>query len=372
MTARAPRRLARILGRRTRPAEPLADALTTVDLDTDGWLLSSATGRRVRADLLAGHLADRLNPPSWATDIIVHVHGWRTEPDSAVRGARRLLTLMARQRAARAALYPRLDEDRWAPWTVVVRWPSSSALTKGGYQEVRERAHDMSAEGTGYAPHVLGHLLGYLHAERGDPAAPGTLRTRAGQYLHLVGHSFGGRFLCEAVTAAADAAHGDTLGWSTATHPSRPFTVDSLTVFQMAAPASAFDSTFRRLRPGPLGHTSPVGGPMVFTHSRYDRATGFWHLLGEGRSGIGHSGMRVTSATTLAEAGALAPSDVWSTRLLRADTPYPLRSLDHTFVNVDASWRYRSTRINPVGAHSDFYHPESAHLLLSLAEHSRP
>ncbi|MEU7606391.1 hypothetical protein AB0B78_32430 [Streptomyces sp. NPDC040724] len=213
---------------------------------------------------------------------------------------------------------------------------------------------------------MLGHLLGYLHAERGDPADR-TLRNRNGQYLHLVGHSFGGRFLCEAVTRAADAAKGETLGWSTATHPSRPFTVDSLTVFQMAAPTAAFDSLFTRLRPGPLGHTSPVGGPLVFTHSRHDRATGLWHLLGEGRTGIGHSGMHLSRA-----GDALAPHDVWTTRLLRADTPYPHRSLDHAFVNIDASWRYRSTRINPVGAHSDFYHPESAHLLLSLAEHSRP
>ncbi|UQX03633.1 hypothetical protein [Streptomyces sp. RerS4] len=358
--------------RHPRSAPPPPDALITVDLDTDGWLLSHATGRRVRADRLADHLSGRLSPPPWATDIIVHVHGWQTSPASAVRGAQRLLTLMSSQRGTRAALYPRLREERWAPWTVVVRWPSSSLPTQGGYERIRQRAHTMSTAGTGYAPHVLGHLLGYLHTERGNPKAK-TLQTRDGRYLHLIGHSFGGRFLCEAVTRAADAAHGSTLGWSTATHPSRPFTVDSLTVFQMAAPRTAFDSTFRRLRPGPLGHTSPVGGPMVFTHSRHDRATGFWHLLGEGRSGIGHSGMRLTSppGEPLPTEPTAAP-DVWSTRLLRADTPYPLTSLDHTFVNVDASWRYRSTRINPVGAHSDFYHPESAHLLLSLAEHSRP
>ncbi|MFJ6760622.1 hypothetical protein ACIQNK_37095 [Streptomyces sp. NPDC091273] len=364
MSSRRPRPFTLRPARRAAPA-PAPDALTTIDLDEDGWLVSAATGRPVRPDRLARYLADRLNPPSWATDVIVYVHGWRTSPASAARGAQRLLTLMDRQRAARTALYPRLS-GRYAPWTVVVRWPSSSKLTKGGYEEVRERAHAMSSAGTGYAPHVLGHLLGYLHAERGDPADR-TLRNRNGQYLHLVGHSFGGRFLCEAVTWAADAAKGDTLGWSTATHPSRPFTVDSLTVFQMAAPTAAFDSLFARLRPGPLGHTSPVGGPLVFTHSRHDRATGFWHLLGEGRSGIGHSGMRLSRA-----GDALAPNDVWTTRLLRADTPYPHQSLDHAFVNIDASWRYRSTRINPVGAHSDFYHPESAHLLLSLAEHSRP
>ncbi|WP_328739032.1 hypothetical protein OHA91_09385 [Streptomyces erythrochromogenes] len=363
MTERSPRRV-----HTRRPVRPTAlapDALTTVDLDKDGWLVSAATGRPVRADRLARYLAERLSPPSWATDIIVYVHGWRTGSRSAIRSAQRLLALMDRQHTARATLYPGLRE-RYAPWTVVVRWPSSSLITKGGYEKIRERAHAMSSGGTGYAPHVLGHLLGYLHAERGDPSDR-TLRTRGGQYLHLVGHSFGGRFLCEAVIRAADTEQGGTLGWSTTVHPSRPFTVDTLTVFQMAAPTEAFESLFKRLRPGPVGHTSPVGGPLVFTHSRFDRATGFWHLLGERKPGIGHSGMR------LSRAGAgLAPNDVWATRLLRADTPYPHTSLDHAFVNVDASWRYRSTRINPVGAHSDFYHPETAHLLLSLADHSRP
>ncbi|WP_336115695.1 hypothetical protein [Streptomyces sp. PTD9-10] len=351
-----------------RPADPLPDDIVTVDLDTDGWLLHSETGEPVRADRLERYLARRLAPPTWATDILVYVHGWQTGPAAAVRGAHRLVTLMERQRSARTALYPRLREG-FAPWTVVVRWPSSSRLSKNGYELIRERAHAMSTGHNGHAPHVLGQLLGYLHAERGDPTE-GTLRTRSGQYLHLVGHSFGGRFLCEAVTWAAEeeARRGGTLGWSTTTHPSLPFTVDSLTVFQMAAPRTAFDNTFHRLRPGPLGHESPVGGPLVFTHSRYDRATGFWHLLGEKVSGIGHSGMLLSSTPP----AGLAPNDVWSTRLLRADTPYPRESLDHTFVNVDASWRYRSTRLNPVGAHSAFYHLESAHLLLSLAEHSRP
>ncbi|MFL9684132.1 MULTISPECIES: hypothetical protein [Streptomyces] len=347
---------------------PPADSIAIVDLDTDGWLLHGETGEPVRADSLRRHLADRLSPPRWATDILVYVHGWQTGPSAAVRNAQRLLGLMERQQKVHAVLYPQLRAG-FAPWTVVVRWPSSSPLTRGGYERIRERAHAMSAGEEGYAAHVLGHLLGYLHAERGDPAE-GTLRTRGGQYLHLVGHSFGGRFLCEAVTwaAEAEAERGGSLGWRTTTHPSLPFTVDSLTLFQMAAPRTAFDTVFHRLRPGPLGHTSPVGGPLVFTHSRYDRATGFWHLLGEKSPGIGHSGMRLSATPP----PGLAPHDVWSTRLLRADTPYPRRSLDHTFVNIDASWRYRSSRLNPVGAHSDYYHPESAHLLLSLAEHSRP
>ncbi|MBB5935734.1 hypothetical protein [Streptomyces zagrosensis] len=351
--------------RRMPPLDPAA--FTTVDLDEDGWLLAPDTGEPVPADRLTDHLATWLRPPPWATDIVVYVHGWRTGDRAAVRNAQRLLALCHQQRSHRPHLYPRLYAAGcapWAPWTVVVRWPSSSRISYNGYYAIRRRAHAMSAPGKGYAPHVLGHLLGYLDAERGDPRAD-TLVTSSGQYLHLVGHSFGGRFLCEAVRWAATA--GDTLTWSIATHPSRPFTIDSLTAFQMAAPTNAFDGTFRALRPDVCGHQVPLGGPMVFTHSRHDRATGYCHLHAEHLPGIGHSGMRLSPAR-----GDLAPNDVWHTRLLRADTPYPRACLDHPFVNIDASWRYRNTRLNPIGAHSDYFHPESAHLLLSLAEWSRP
>ncbi|MEV6341344.1 hypothetical protein AB0M12_42320 [Nocardia vinacea] len=41
-------------------------------------------------------------------------------------------------------------------------------------------------------------------------------------------------------------------------------------------------------------------------------------------------------------------------------------------MNVDATWRYRRGRFwRPEGAHSDIWHPESAHLLLALAELAR-
>jgi hypothetical protein len=100
----------------------------------------------------------------------------------------------------------------------------------------------------------------------------------------------------------------------------------------------------------------------VLTHSRWDRATGFWHLRAEKAPGIGHSG---TGA---------APVPQFTTHLLPTTAIYPQQSLDHRVVNVDAGWRYRGTRHNrlsPTGAHSDFLHPESAHLLLTLAERSR-
>lgn len=56
----------------------------------------------------------------------------------------------------------------------------------------------------GYAEFFLASLLGYLHGERRQPQrGPDILRVEGGQYLHCVGHSFGGRFLGEAIAAAA-------------------------------------------------------------------------------------------------------------------------------------------------------------------------
>lgn len=52
------------------------------------------------------------------------------------------------------------------------------------------------------------------------------------------------------------------------------------------------------------------------------------------------------------------------------DGPYPLAALDHRFVSVDASGVFVRGH-GPAGAHSDHLRPESAHLLLSLADHAR-
>lgn len=57
-----------------------------------------------------------------------------------------------------------------------------------------------------------------------------------------------------------------------------------------------------------------------------------------------------------------------SIRLRRAGVPYHHEDFDAPIVNVDSTWRYRRGRFwRPEGAHSDIWHPESAHLLLSLA-----
>ncbi|GAQ58370.1 hypothetical protein [Streptomyces acidiscabies] len=328
-----------------------------IDLDKQGRL-TTGKGTPVPVNRVADHLATLLPLPTWATDIHVYVHGWQTPPAQATKAATQLLAQAVELYAKTPDRYPGLKADGYRPWCVVVRWPSSSlSKLKGGYTRIRDRAHAMSAEGKGHAPYVIGHLLGYLDGVRGDPKAPPVLAGRSGKYLHLMGHSFGGRFLCEAVQRAAEPPK--TLGWSTPYDPRRPFTVDSMLIFQMAAPRDAFTTHFDTLFPTPTHPGAPLRGPLVLTHSRWDRATGFWHLRAEKAPGIGHSG-----------AGA-APVPQFSTKLLRTTVPYPQLALDHRLVNVDADWLYRGSPLNPTGAHSDFHHPESAHLLLTLAERSR-
>lgn len=339
-----------------------AAAVEAIDLDETGWLLDADTGVPVPEHRLRDYFMERLAPPVWATDILVYVHGWQTSPGSAHHTAERLLALVHGNLEAAPARYPALAAEGFSPWCVVVRWPSSSPVTPSGYRRIRDRAHAMGArDGNGHAAHILGRVLGYLDAERADPGAAPVLANRDGQYLHLVGHSFGCRLLCEAVQWAADARLDDTLGWSAAGRsPSRPFTADSMLLFQMAARRDAFLSLFPCILPSDVHGGAPLRGPVVATYSRHDRATGFWHLRAERQPGIGHSGIGP------------APAPMFTTRLLPLDERYPLPALDHRFVNVDASDVYvRGRRLSPAGAHSDHVRPESAHLLLSLADYSR-
>jgi len=63
---------------------------------------------------------------------------------------------------------------------------------------------------------------------------------------------------------------------------------------------------------------------------------------------------------------------MFSTHMLPSHERYPLSALDHRLVNIDASHVYvRGSRLNPAGAHSEDVRPESAHLMLTLANHSR-
>lgn len=325
---------------------------TVLDLTETGELRDPAGGPGAEAvprAAVRSFLADRLRVPEDATDIVVFVHGWRNTPATALSSGQRLFDLIEAEYARRPDAYPALP--RWCGHYVVVRWPSMSGPLLPGYRRIRDRAHAMTTRGR--AAEVLAQLLGYLNEHRRLPNAPPTLRTAGGQYLHCVGHSFGGRFLTEAVQSAADSRPG-VLGWRRA-DPRYPYALDSLLVFQMAASPGIFADRFPRLL-----SDAPVNGPIVLTRSRADRATGLWHRLAEGTAGIGYGGAD------------RPPEHIGVTPLRRPDTPYRRAELDHRIVNVDAGWRFRRGRLwNPVGAHSDYCYPESAHLLLSLADLAR-
>ncbi|MFI5958009.1 hypothetical protein [Cryptosporangium sp. NPDC051539] len=324
------------------PPAPGFDGVRVVDLDRWGQLLDQRR-RSVPWPDVADHLRDHLNVPPVTTDIFVFVHGWRNSPAKALFAAKRLFHGVLQTYEDAPSRYRQLGDD-FRPYFLVVRWPSM-----GRYQEIRDRAHELSTNGS--ASRILGTLLGYLSSDRkrlgGD-----VLRTRDGHYLHCVGHSFGGRFLGEAIRWAADPPRPIVLGWPWPS--SHPFAVDSLLVFQMAASPTIFDG-----RLASLLTEGPVQGPIVLTFSEHDRATGTFHRIAEGHPAIG-------------TVGAVLSSGEVGTITLHASTE-PYRSTDFTatrITNVDASWRYRR-RAEVPGAHSDIYYTESAHLVLSIAALSR-
>jgi hypothetical protein len=347
-SAAAEHRRPSVAGRNAMVTSP-PDKSVHVDLNDRGDPVDTNTGQAVSPLATAGFLADRLRIPPDVTDIVVFVHGWRTSPAKATRDGARLATLIANTYQRRPDAYPAIAD--WSPYLVTVRWPSMSSPFSTGYRHIRDRAHAMTT--TGRAANVLGQLLGYLDEHRTRPGGPTTLRTAAGQYLHCVGHSFGGRFLVEATQAAAD-RRPPVLGWHRP-DPRYPYTLDTLLIFQMAALSTVFAGQFERIL-----HDAPINGPIVLTWSTADRATGLWHRLAEGESGIGY-------------VGALKPADqIGRVELHDPDTAYRHDELAHRIVNIDASRRYRrGRRWYPAGAHSDIWHPESAHLLLSLANLAR-
>lgn len=320
---------------------------SVIDFDVDGDLVDPATGEPVGRDI-GGFLRRHVIIAPDVTDIVVFVHGWRNNSRTALSRATKFMTLV--ENTYSDTRYPRLRH--WNPHHLVVRWPSTSSPFTSGYRRIRDRAHLMSTSGR--APAVLAHLLGYLNAERRRPGgAEGTLRTRSGQYLHLVGHSFGCRFLAEAIQWAAD-ARPDVLGWNRA-DPRYPWAADTVLLLQMALPHDDLASAFPRLI-----HNSPVNGPVVLTHSTADRALGLWHQLGEGERAVGYQGVTEPAG------------HITSTRLRSLHEDYTPADFSTPLVNVDANGHFRKGRVwSPAGAHADIFHPETAHLLLSLAQLAR-
>lgn len=320
-----------------------------VDLDEHGDVLDPESGRPLPREAVNGFLARHLHVPPDVSDIVVYVHGWRNTREKVLADCPRFFASLERLHRDELGRYQALPT--WSGHYVLVRWPSMSNPFLSGYRRIRDRAHAMTT--TGRAAAVLAQLLGYLNARRKLPGSPTTLRTSGGQYLHCVGHSFGGRFLVEAVQAAAD-RKPTALGWNR-NNPRYPYTVDTLLVFQMAAPIDVFAHKFARIL-----HDAPVNGPIVLTHARTDRATGLWHHLAEGKQGVGHTGAR-------------HPVDhISHIKLLGLKNDYQRADFEARIVNVDSAWRFRRGRFwNPAGAHSDIWYPESAHLLLSLAHLAR-
>jgi hypothetical protein len=320
-----------------------------LELGTDGRFVDSYRDRTpVSWQNLSSFLDQAIVIPPDATDIFVWVHGWRNDKITKVADLADQVFGRAEQLyRAQPECYPALR--RFTAAYILVNWPSSSSPTYWGYARIRERAHEMTEHG--HASRVLAFLLGYLDQRRGGAARSGVLQMPSGQYLHCVGHSFGGRFLAQAVIDAANPA--------TALLPLLPanvhyrFTVDNLLVFQMAAPPDIFAGRFR-----PLLEGAPLQGPVCLTFSRHDQATGMLHAIAEHRRGIGCVGAR-------------EPAQIVKTTALRtAAEPYTADELRSPIMNLDATWRYRR-RWPPSGAHSDIGHAESAHLLLSLVNFAR-
>jgi hypothetical protein len=232
-----------------------------------------------------------------------------------------------------------------------------------GYRTIRDRAAALTQKGD--AAFFLASLLGYLDKRNTRVAVGGAKRLAAagGFFVHCVGHSFGGRFLTAAIRAAA-APQKRTLSLlrqvgksqrkvlsATPSANGFEFTVDSMLVFQMAAPRKAFQGRLKD-----LVEKAPLRGPIVLTHSSSDRANCIWHRTAEGEQAIGCT-------------GATAPvkylSDV---RFHELTQPYTAQDFRTRIVNVNASKAFTRKGFRFEGAHADFWYEESIHLLLSLAD----
>lgn len=317
--------------------------------------------REITPAQLAGYLKESVLLPNGLTDIFVWVHGWRNDYETAVQNGQRLFNGIGHVWKKQASRYTNIRS--FVPGFVAVHWPSMSNPTPGGYSTIRDRAHTMTESGC--AEYVLASLLGYLEENRKTaPRAAdiGTLKAKAGYYVHCVGHSFGGRFLGQAISAAAEpsAATLSLLRQTTGAVGTLSllgrgegfdFTVDSLLVFQMAAPNDIFGNRFNILL-----RKAPLSGPICLTYTEYDTANCFWHEQMEGRQAAGCTGAKQPDGEI---------SDLTLKKLTADYTEAEF--LSRPIVNVDARWAYNyENLLSFSGAHSDFWYEESIHLLLAM------
>jgi hypothetical protein len=305
--------------------------------------------RLISSDELPIFLKRSIGLPDHVTDVFVWVHGWQNDELRAVATAKRLFANLTDWFTRERARYPNLGTI--VPGYVAVHWPSNSLPTLSGYKKIRNRAKRMTTEGE--AEFFLASLLGYLDEGNVRDSGRKVLRAKAGFYVHCLGHSFGGRFLAAAITAAAAptertrkilaAAHRET-GFD--------FNVDSLCVLQMAAGNRAFQTEFSALFKGPMC------GPVVLTHSTSDKALCTWHTVSESEPGIGCE-------------GAVEPRDrIGSITMRTVDVPYSGSDFSKDITNVNAS-EYFVGGGWIEGAHSEFWHSETLHLITSMVERVR-
>lgn len=317
-------------------------------------------GFEVEPNDLPDFFKENIVLPDGVTDVFVWVHGWQNTHESALTNARRLFNGITELAERELQRYSKIST--FNPAFIVVRWPSQSSVLPSGYRKIRNRAMQLIEDG--YAEFFLASLLGYLDQKNQRVGGQGskTLAAAGGFYVHCIGHSFGGRFLTAAVKAAADPLP-QTLSLMNSINPEGrlvlsaaaqdkfEFTVDSMLVFQMAAPSSGFSTHL-----SPLIHESPFRGPLVTTFSDSDTANCFWHTQIENEKAIGCCGV------------AEPQEDVSTIVLAELSYDYVPEDFSTNIVNVNASDAFNDT--GPVtGAHSDYFYEESIHLLLSLVNH---
>lgn len=304
--------------------------------------------RHVEVDELARFLKRSITLPIGVTDVFVWVHGWQNDELRAVSTAKRMFANLTDWFQREAARYPNLGTV--VPGFVAVHWPSSSLPTLSGYKKIRDRAKQMTTEGE--AEFFLASLLGYLDSGTQRSSSRKVLRAKEGYYVHCIGHSFGGRFLAAAIKQAATPIKRERKLLAARRETGLAFNVDSLCVLQMAAGHRSFEDEFDELLNG------PICGPIVLTTSTSDTALCTWHLLSEGERGIGCT-------------GAVEPNKrIGGIELLRVDTRYPDTAFATDITNVDASDFFTGGGWIE-GAHSQFWHSETMHLIASVIEQVR-
>jgi hypothetical protein len=319
-------------------------------------------GEEISTSDLPSYFERKIRIPSGTTDVFVWVHGWRNRDIDAQTHGRQIFFGIQNATRGNPNRYDAISEFK--PYFVAVRWPSLSVAEPLGYKRIRDRAAKLTENGE--AEFFLACLLGYL--ESNEPSREWrdskVLVSKFGFYVHCVGHSFGGRFLAAAIKAASRPTP-KTLSLLSANNRGLrkvlstaeggfSFTVDTLTIFQMAAPSGKFGNSLSELIT-----SAPLTGPLLLTHSKKDRANCLWHRIMEWQCGIGCS-------------GAVEPkSRIRSAKLLAVDERYDAAIFSHGITNIDANNCFTGGKWTFAGAHGDFLYEESIHLLLSAVNHAR-